>query len=100
VTDLEVDDDERSILEAIASMPKYEANVVGMTEDKIMGRVGMSLGKLRSFLSVLRKRGLLLTGPAHGATEAGWGFPNDASRLTTTGKEALRGSHLRPEDAS
>lgn len=72
-------------------MPKYEANVGGMTEDKIMGRVGMSLGTLRSLLSVLRERGLLLTGPPHGATEAGWGFPNDASRLTRAGKQALKG---------
>ncbi len=91
MTDLRVDGGERKILEAIASLPKYEANVVGMTEDKIMGRVGMSLGTLRSFLSILRKRGLVLTGPTKVATEARWGFRNDASRLTTAGKEALKG---------
>jgi hypothetical protein len=78
-------------LEAIASLPKYEANVVGMTEDRIMGRVGMSLGTVRSFLGVLRQRGLVLTGPANGAPEGRWGFPSDASRLTAAGEEALNG---------
>ena len=91
MTELRLDGDERKILEAIASLPKYEANVVGMTEDKIMGRVGMSLGTVRSFLSTLRKRGLVLTGPTTGAAGARWGFPSDASRLTTAGKEALKG---------
>jgi hypothetical protein len=90
VPDLEVDHDERSILEAIASLPEYEANVVGMTEDRIMGRVGMSLATVRSLLGILRQRGLLLTGPANGAPEGRWGFPIDASRLTAAGKEALK----------
>lgn len=90
MTNPRVDGNERKILEAIASLPKYEANVVGMPEDRIMGRVGMSLGTVRSLLGTLRQRGLVLTGPTNGATGGSWGFPLDASRLTTAGKEALK----------
>ena len=86
-----VDGDERKVMEAIASMSKDEDGDGGATEDRIMGRVGMSLGDVRSLLDPLQKRGLVLTGLRSDASETRMGLPSDVSRLTTAGKKALNG---------
>lgn len=92
--DLRVESDELRILEALASMPKGEGLAVGMTEDKIMGRLGMSLGTVRSSVGTLEEQGLVLSEPISRATEDRFGASCDATQLTTAGEEALRNRRL------
>ena len=92
--DLRVEGDELKILEALASMPKEEGLTVGMTEDKIMGHLGMSLGTVRSSVVTLEEQGLILSEPASRATEERFGVSCGATRLTMAGEEALMSRRL------